>query len=88
VSARGTLTLTLDGKAVTEIKAGRYKVSVVDKSHKDGFTIQQVSKLPTTVTGLTFVGKRSATLVLSAGQSLFYPDFAGKKSYFLVVAAH
>ncbi len=88
VSAGGRLSFTFDGKPVTEITAGRYKVQVVDKSHKDGFTIQQVSKLPTTVTGVSFVGKRSATIVLSAGQSLFYPVFAGKKSYFLVVAAH
>jgi hypothetical protein len=87
VSATGKLTLSFDGKPVTEIKAGRYTVSVVDKSRTSGFTIQQVSKLPTTVTGVSFVGKRSATLVLSAGQSLFYPSFAGKKSYFLVVAA-
>ncbi len=87
VSATGTLSLTFDGKPVTEITAGRYKVKIDDKSHKEGFTIQQVSKLPTTVTGISFVGDRTATLVLSAGQSLFYPSFAGKKTYFLVVAA-
>jgi hypothetical protein len=88
VSTGGRLSLTFDGKPVTEITAGRYKVQVLDKSHKDGFTIQQVTKLPTTVTGISFVGKRSATIVLSKGQSLFYPGFAGKKSYFLVVAPH
>jgi hypothetical protein len=86
VSAGGKLSLTFDGKPVTEITAGRYKIQVVDKSHKEGFTIQQVTQLPTTVTGISFVGKRSATIVLSAGQSLYYPAFAGKKSYFFVVA--
>ena len=88
VSATGKITLTFDGKPVTEITAGRYKVKVVDKSRKEGFTIQQVSKLPTTVTGISFVGDRTATLVFSAGQSLFYPNFTARKSYFLVVAAH
>ena len=88
VSASGSLSLSFNGKPVAEIATGRYKVQVVDRSHKDGFTIQQVSKLPTTVTGVSFVGKRSATIVLTAGQSLFYPFFAGKKSYFLVVSAH
>jgi hypothetical protein len=88
VSVSGKLSLTFDGKPATEITAGRYKVQVVDRSHKDGFTIQQVSKLPTTVTGASFVGKRSATIVLSPGQSLYYPDFTSKKSYFIVVAAH
>jgi hypothetical protein len=87
VSATGRLSLTFDGKPVTELTAGRYKVAVDDKSRQDGFTIQQVSKLPTTITGVSFIGKRSATLVLSAGQSLFYPSFDGKKTYFLVVAA-
>jgi hypothetical protein len=88
VSASGKLSLAFDGKPVTEITAGRYKVQVTDQSHKEGFTIQQVSKLATTVTGISFVGKRMETIVLSAGQSLFYPSFTGKKSYFLVVAAH
>ena len=87
VSASGKLSLAFDGKPVTEITAGRYKVQVVDKSRNDGFTIQQVSKLPTTVTGASLVGTRTATIVLSAGQSLFYPSFTGKKSYFLVVSA-
>lgn len=87
VSVGGKVSLTFDGKPVTEITAGRYKVQVVDKSRHDGFTIQQTSRLPTTVTGISFVGKRSATIVLSAGQSLFYPSFASKKSYFFVRAA-
>lgn len=87
VSVSGNVSLTFDGKPVTEITAGRYKVQVVDKSHHDGFTIQQTTRLPTTVTGISFVGTRSATIVLAAGQSLFYPSFASKKSYFFVRAA-
>jgi hypothetical protein len=88
VSTAGALTLSFDGKHVTEIDAGRYTVSVVDQSKKSGFVIQQVDKLATTVTTDAFVGRRSVSIVLSAGQSLFYPTFLGKKTYFLVIAAH
>jgi len=87
VSAGGRVTLTFHGKPVTQITAGRYKVQVVDQSNKDGFTIQQLKQLPTTVTGVSFVGTRTATIVLARGQSLYYPSFTGRKSYFLVVAA-
>ncbi len=87
VSPSGALALTYDGKRVTEIDAGRYTVSVVDRSKTSGFVIQQVNKLATTVTTSAFVGKRSLPVTLTAGQSLFYPTFVGKKTYFLVVAA-
>ena len=50
VSPTGALALTYDGKHVTEIDAGRYTVSVVDRSKTSGFVIQQVNKLATTVT--------------------------------------
>jgi hypothetical protein len=55
---------------------------VVGDSGKAGFTIEQVSRPPTTVTSVSFEGKRNATIRLSAGQSLFYPSFVGKKTYF------
>jgi antitoxin (DNA-binding transcriptional repressor) of toxin-antitoxin stability system len=88
VSVGGKVSLTFHGKPVTEIIAGRYKVQVVDRSVKSGFTIQQLKQLPTTITGVLFVGTRTATIVLARGQSLYYPSFTGQKSYFLVVAPH
>ena len=88
VSPTGALALTDDGKHVTEIDAGRYTISVVDHSKTSGFVIQQVNKLATTVTTSAFVGKRSLSIILSPGQSLFYPSFVGKKTYFLVIATH
>ena len=39
------------------------------------------------MTGTTFVGKRSVTLDLRAGQWFFYSTFVGKKTYFIVVTA-
>ncbi len=86
VSASGALSLELKGKNVATLEAGRYKVSVVDHSARSGFNLQEIRKSATTVTGTTFVGKRSVTVALKAGQWFYYPTFIGKKTYFIVVA--
>jgi hypothetical protein len=47
--------------------------------------LQRLRKKPVTLTGVAFVGKRSAIVTLTAGQWIFH--FAGgKKNYFFVVA--
>jgi hypothetical protein len=84
VAAAGSVALTVNGKPVTTLRAGRYTIQVADRSTKGGFTIQAINKDPTTITGLAFVGSRKATLTLSAGQWLYYPTFVAKKTYFLV----
>jgi hypothetical protein len=84
VATTGSVELKVNGKPVTTLRAGRYTIQVVDRSTKGGFTIQAIKRDPMTITGLTFVGSRKATLTLSAGQWLYYPTFVGKKSYFLV----
>jgi hypothetical protein len=86
VSSNGTPTLSYKGKTVTELVAGKYTVSVVDHSKTGGFIIQEIKKTATTVTGIPFVGKKTVTINLTAGQSFFYPTFVGKKSYFIVVS--
>jgi hypothetical protein len=80
----GSVALTVNGKPVTSLRAGRYTVQVADHSTKGGFTIQAAGKDATTVTGLAFQGARKVTLSLSAGQWLYYPTFVGKKTYFIV----
>jgi hypothetical protein len=82
-----TLTLTAGGKPVRQLKSGRYRIAVTDRSAKNGFTIQRIKQSATTVSGVGFVGKRSATLELAPGQWFFYPTFVGKKTYFFVVKA-
>ena len=82
-----TLTLTVGGKPVTSLKSGRYRIAVTDRSAKSGFTIQRIKQSATTVSGVSFVGKRSATLELAPGQWFFYPTFVGRKSYFVVIRA-
>jgi hypothetical protein len=80
----GAVALTVNGKPVTSLRAGRYTIQVADHSTKGGFTIQAINKDPTTLTGLEFEGTRKVTLSLSAGQWLYYPTFVGKKTYFIV----
>ena len=40
----GKLTLTFKGKAVSSLKAGRYRINVLDETSRTGFTIQKLGK--------------------------------------------
>jgi hypothetical protein len=85
VTAAG-IELTSKGKAVTSLKAGRYKLVVTDRSSRGGFTLQQIRKTATTVTGGPFVGTHSVTVTLRSGQWFYYRSFTAKKNYFIVVS--
>ena len=85
VSPAGKLTLTYKGKSVSTLEAGRYVFSVLDKSTKTGFFVQGIHGAATTVAGRAFVGKKSRTVTLKAGQWFFYPASGAAKSYFIVV---
>jgi hypothetical protein len=85
VSAAGKLTLSLKGKGVSSLPSGRYTISVTDRSSKNGFTLQAIRRPAITVTSARFVGVRTMTITLSAGQWVFYPTFVGEKTYFIVV---
>ncbi len=84
VSAAGRLALTFKGKAVGTLKAGSYKLTVLDRSSSRGFTVQRAHDAAQPVTGLKFVGARHRTITLSAGQWAFFSPGAGKKTYFFV----
>lgn len=86
VSSSGVPRLTFKGKTVTKLESGRYKISVVDRSKSGGLIVQETGKGGTTVSGTTFVGSRTVTVTLKAGQWFFYPTFVGKKNYFIVVS--
>jgi hypothetical protein len=83
VSSPARLTLTKGGRAVSNVKAGRYTFSIVDRTAKAGFTVQLVRKAATAVTGVAFVGTRKVTVLLKPGQWFFYTP-SGKKNYFVV----
>jgi hypothetical protein len=85
VSAAGRLTLSFKGKTVSSLQAGRYTVTVTDKSRASGFTLQEINRTPVVVTGAAYRGTRSESVVMTAGQWFFYPSFVGRKSYFIVV---
>jgi hypothetical protein len=85
VSTTGKLTLVFKGKAVTNLKSGRYKLAVLDETSRAAFKLQKLGNQPVTLTGLAFVGRHTATLTLKPGQWMFYSS-AGKKSFFVVIA--
>jgi len=85
VSPAGKLTVTFRGRSVTTLKAGRYTVTVTDRSAKSGFALQEIRQPAIAITGAGFVGKRSRSIDLTSGQWFFYPTFIGKKTYFSVI---
>lgn len=66
VTSSGKLTLSRKGKIVSTLKAGKYSLTVIDKSSKTGFALKKANRT-VTVTGAGFVGRRSMTVSLTAG---------------------
>jgi hypothetical protein len=79
VTAAGRLSIAYKGKSVTSLKAGRYAISVVDRSSSNGFAVKG-KRSTVSVTGMAFVGKRTVTLNLAAGRWSFGPS-ASKSTY-------
>ena len=74
VTTAGKVTLAFKGKSVANLKAGRYTVTVADKSSASGVMFQKAGHTAlTAVTGPMFVGKRSAEIRLTAGKWLVVP---------------
>jgi hypothetical protein len=72
VSQAGKLTLAFEGKSVTHLSAGRYTIAVTDRSGSGSFALEKKGKRSVvTVTGGSFVGKRSLTVDLTAGSWVF-----------------
>ena len=87
VSSDGKLKLALNGKAVSKLKSGRYKITVVDKTPARSFVVQQNKNSAITVSGVSFVGTHSVIVNLKVGQWTFYTSPGKKsKSSFIVVA--
>jgi hypothetical protein len=84
VSSAG-ITLSRQGRSVSLLKSGRYRIAVDDRTRSAGFTIERTDKKPVPITGASFVGKRAVTLDLRPGEWLVY-SAAGKKRRFTVIA--
>jgi hypothetical protein len=83
LAANGALKLTWKGKAVSSLKAGRYRFTITDKSPKAGFTIVPSGGKARTITGTAFVGRHTEFLTLTAG-SYAYSSGSGKSISFQV----
>ena len=79
VTPAGSLRIAFKGKSVASLNAGRYAISVVDRSSSSGFTVKG-KRSTVSVTGMAFVGKRTVTLNLTAGRWSFGPS-ASKSTY-------
>ncbi len=65
-----TITLTQGGKKVTSLKAGRYAITVADKSTIHNFVLQGAG-VNTEITGLSYMGTKTATVTLKKGTYTF-----------------
>jgi hypothetical protein len=84
VGAAGKVTLTAGGARVLKLRSGRYSITVVDRTSKGGFTLQEIRKPAIALTGPSFIGTRTVTVNLTAGQWMFYSS-PGNKSYFTAI---
>jgi hypothetical protein len=67
VTKSGTLVLSRTGKDVARLAAGRYRITVTDRSTKSGFVLRKGSRA-VSLTGAGFVGTRSVPVELSTGR--------------------
>jgi hypothetical protein len=84
IDPTGKPSLNLNGKRVTSLKSGRYKLTIEDRTAKGGFSIAQLHKPSLTVTSAAFVGRRTVTLTLETGRWLFYSSTAAKHGFVVV----
>ena len=84
ISAGGKLSLLRAGKPVTTLKAGRYTLTVVSHSARDGFVVERQKSKAVAVARGAFSGKRSVAVSLTAGTWLFMvtpgKPFLGRRS--------
>ncbi len=71
ITSGGGVTFTFKGKTVTALKAGTYKVSVLDGSKKTGFAVRKPTHATVTITSASFVGKHTVNLKLTTGKWTF-----------------
>jgi hypothetical protein len=83
VSAAGRATLTLRTRSVRSLNAGRYDITVADRSPVAGFFVARAGGKPVALTSDAFVGKKTRRVTLTAGRWTFFAR-AGRTSSFVV----
>lgn len=67
-----TITLKKAGKKVTRLTRGTYTITVSDKSANHNFVLTGPGVRNRTITGVSFVGTKSATVTLRRGTYTYY----------------
>ena len=84
VKAAGGLTLTRNGKPVSLLKQGRYRITVRDATAKRGFALQRDDRAPVTLTRDAYVGKRTVTMTLKPGRWTFFTPSGASQSFSVI----
>ncbi|HEX4521125.1 MAG TPA: hypothetical protein VH063_16205 [Gaiellaceae bacterium] len=83
VAASGKPSLAFHGKSITKLAAGKYTLTVVDKSSAARFMLQKGSHAAMAMSGLSTRGTHKTTIYLTAGRWSFTAGRAAK-TYFVV----
>ena len=86
ITAGGKLTISFKGKSVASLQHGKYTFKILDKSSSHGFLIQKANHKAIALSGVTYVGNRTAKVNLTAGTWIFTPKL-GEKAYTITVTA-
>ncbi len=86
VSPAGKASLERAGKAVGSLKAGRYDITVSDRSSRAGFYLVRRGGAPIGVTNMPFTGRRGRLVTLAPGPWSFYSKL-GRATSFVVLTA-
>ncbi len=81
LTSNGSLKVLLKGKAVSSLKAGRYRFTITDKSPKAGFTVVLSNGKTKTITSSAFVGRHSEFLTLTAGSYAYSTGIGTSHSF-------
>jgi hypothetical protein len=86
LTAGGRVALTSSGNPVTSLEAGKYVITIVDRSTKSGFVVQELHRSSTALTTAAFTGRKTRTVTLTKGSWVFFPSSTAAKSSFTVTA--
>jgi hypothetical protein len=84
IDSAGSPSLSVNGKRVSSLRSGRYKLTIDDKTAKHGFVIAPLHRPSVAVTSAPFVGRRSVILTLRSGRWVFYSSAAAKHVFVVV----
>jgi hypothetical protein len=76
LSRADTATLSAAGKHVSQLKPGRYTLSIDDESARAGFVLQEQGHLAVHLTSAAFTGRHTLELTLAAGRWFYYATTA------------